>query len=651
MSIVRLDFETRSTVDIKATGVYPYAAHPSTDIWCMAYAFDDEEPLLWRPDLPADPRLVEHIKAGGEMHAWNAQFERNMWGIMRRRYGWPMVDLGQWHCSMALAASYGLPLSLDQSSRALGLDITKDSEGHRLMMQMCRPRRVEGDKVVWWDVAEKLIRLGEYCKQDVRTERAVSQRLEPMPDSERRVWLLDQTINDRGMGLDHELAQAAMEFSEIAVDKANRELASLTDGEVSITNAASLASWLNKNGMSTKGVAKAAVSEMLKRPSTEVVEKVLRIRQEAAKSSAAKYDTMLAWGSAPDGRMHGMLQYHGAHTGRWAGRGPQPQNFPRGTVENIEAFVPLVLERDVETVDLLAPPMEVVSTMLRSAMKAAPGRRLLAADYAAIEARVVAWLAGQSDLVADFAAGRDIYKVLASDIFGVPVDSIGKGSMERFVGKTAVLGLGFQMGAGRFKDTCYLQGGVTISDDLAKRTVDAYRTKYDSIKRLWAALESAAICAVSGEPKKLKACDVSYRYDPESNFLFCRLPSGREIKYFDPIVQDEPLPWDAAQTRPRVTVMGMDSFTKQWTRYGLYGGLQTENIVQAVARDLLAEAMLRLEESGYAVVLTVHDEVICERDKGAGSLEEFMELMKTTPSWADGCPVNVEGWEGERYKK
>lgn len=648
MSVVFLDFETRSTVGLPNTGVYPYAEHPDTGIWCMAYAFDDEEPQVWLPtDGNLPDRLAQHIWNGEEMHAWNAQFERLVW--RHKMTAWVEPTLTQWHCTMARAATYGLPLHLAQAASALLVDEQKDMEGKRLMMQMSRPRRLDEDgRPVWWDDPDKLRRLIEYCKQDVRTERAIHHKLQEPSCSERRIWVLDQQINDRGVGLDLPLIEAAKECAEVALEQANTRLEEITNGEVTaVSEVVSLTAWLNKH-TPCDSVAKPAVEDMLAREVPADVREALMLRREAGKSSVAKLATMLDYRAA-DGRAHGLLQYMGASgTGRWAGRGIQPQNFPRGVVKDVENFIPAVLNKNLDAIRSAgAAPMEVISSMLRSTFIAKPDHRFIVEDYNAIEARVLAWLAGQEDLIELFRTGGKVYETMAATIFDVPVESVAKGSKERHVGKEAVLGLGYQMGWSKFQARCASQAKVQLSDEKAREAVTAYRAKNDKIARLWSSMEQAALSATNLRPVRIAGGKIEFFRSGE--WLVMRLPSKRTLKYFKPRAVERETPWGATKTGVMVT--GVNSTTKQWGNQYLYGGLLVENAVQAIARDLLADAMVKLDDAGYPIVLTVHDEVVVEPQYGFGSQEEVERIMQTVPDWAVGCPVTVEGWEGERYKK
>lgn len=647
MSRVHIDFETRSLIDLRSCGVYKYVEHPSTDIWCMAYSFDDEDEVLcWEPGQTCHDRLLEHLRFGGEIHAWNAQFERTLWRIMHDRYGWPKTFLRQFHCTMARAAAHGLPLSLDSAAKALGAP-EKDTEGAGLMMRMCRPRSTKGGKVVWWNEREKLDRLIAYCKQDVRVEKAMFGQLNALSPKERRVWILDQQINDRGVPVDRELLNAAKYCAEIATERANQRLAEVTNGEVlSVTAVADLAAWITAHGVECDSVAKDAVKEMLSQEPPADVREVLEIRAEAGKSSVAKLDSMIEYAGVDDDRMRGLLAYHGASTGRWAGRGPQPQNFPIPIVADPERFIPFVLARDVDAIEKLGQPLPVLSSLLRSGIKASAGGRLLAADYAGIEARVVAWLAGQEDLLELFRRKEDVYKDMAKSIYTVPVADVNP--TQRKVGKEAVLGLGFQMGADKFQANVKKKTGMDLSVDFCKEVVAAYRTKYPKIPKLWGALQEAAIIATRDlKTVRLKTCSITFKREGE--WLYCILPSGRRLSYYKPRVTPRETPWGTM--RDSLSHHGFSSITKQWGPLHLYGGLLTENVTQAVARDIMVEGMLELDRVGYPIILTVHDEIIAEQKGSDGTLEQFERIMSTVPAWATGCPISVESWEGERYKK
>lgn len=655
-----IDFETRSAVDLKATGVYPYAESETTDVLCMAYAFDDEEVELWVPGEPVPLRIVEHVIDGGAMRAWNASFERTIWrAILRPRYGFPHVHDEQWHDTAAEAAAMALPRSLDQASKVTGVAEEKDDAGYRLMLQMSKPRRRDPDgTIVWWDTPAKLERLYAYCKQDVRTERAIAKVVRRLTPHEREIFLLDQRVNDRGVRVDLALVDAAQVVADIGTERANVVLRQLTNGTVSeVTNHAKLAEWLRSQGVDTDSVAKPVVAELLEGDDlTPIVRQALETRADAGRTSIAKLKAFVDV-AGKDGRARGLLFYHAASTGRWGGKLLQPHNFPRGEVEDVERFIPLVMQHDYDTIDLVEHPIVVVSSMLRSMLTAEPGHDLVVADFSAIEARVVNWLAGQEDVLALFRQYDktqdkrfEPYTVNATKLYNIPFEQVQK-FPHRQLGKAQELGCGFGMGPAKFVTSAKDVYGLTITDVEAKRAVDAYRATHKMVKAFWYETENAVKEAITvpgapvtfGDRGRLKAVVAGA-------YLYIVLPSGRPLVYAAPRIVMAPPPWGGPD-HPQIEISCVNGYTRKWGRERVYGGLLVENITQAVARDLMADAMLRGEARGYLPVLSVHDEVVAEVPKDFGSVEEFEAIMCELPAWAEGCPVAAEGWRGERYRK
>jgi DNA polymerase len=635
--IVSIDFETRSAVDLRKTGVYIYADDDSTDIWCMAYAFDDEEPKLWTPDMEMDVRLEDYIVEGGKLRAWNANFERVIWNkIMVERYKWPRTRSSQWFCTMAQASAMGLPRALGQAADVLGVEQQKDKTGQGLMLRMARPRKTKADGThTWWNTPDKMQALFDYCLQDVRTEVSVAERLIEMDEQERQVFLLDQRVNDRGVMLDRDLLERVRVLADNSKEDIDAEIARLTKGQVTgATKGVDLVKWLNAYGISTKSVDKQHVTRMLDLPNLHpVIRKVLMLRQDGAKSSTAKLDSMESAAGADD-RMRGLLVYHGAATGRWSGKLVQPQNFPRPSRSQDELNEIIAKLKDDQSVVDHGAGTLIASDLLRSMLIAKPGHRLLFADYAAIEARVLAWLAGETELVKTFAAGGDVYKVMAKDIYNKPVDKID--GNERQVGKMAILGCGYGMGGKRFAEQCKAMG-IEVDSEEAKRIVYVYRESNSAISNYWRDIED----------EFLENC----REVISQSGQFARLPlkSGRCLTYHNPRIVERETPWSAK--REAVEVDTLNSVTRQWTSQIIWGGLLTENVVQATARDLMAGAMMRLEMAGYPVIMSVHDEIICEVPDNHGTLAEMIDLMVEVPAWAKGCPIAAEGKEGPRYEK
>lgn len=616
----------------------------------MAWAFDDEEPEIWIPGKPLPVRIIEHIEDGFEIRAWNAQFERVIWKdlMIRRGYAPICPTLDQWVCSAAEAAAMSLPRHLGGAAQVLGIEQQKDDEGYRLMLRMTRPRKIhDNGRIEWWDVPEKLERLYAYCKQDVRTERAVIRSLRRLTAREREIYLLDQRINDCGVRIDRVLVQASQGIVSEGVQRADDEIYKITAGAVAgVTSAGPMRLWLG-----VESIAKDEVKALLESDLPDDKRRVLEIRSDAGRSSVAKLDSMLEV-ACNDDRVRGLLLYHGAGTGRWTGKLIQPQNFPRGEVDDIESFIPLVMAGDYDTIDLFHHPIVVISSMLRSMITAAPGYDLISADFSAIEARVLNWLAGQDDIVELFRRGEDVYKYNAARLFQIPISEVKK-FPHRQTGKFQELGCGFGMGAKKAvsaADTAQY-GYLKMSEERAKEIVDAYRATHKQVVSYWYECNDAAIEAVNSP-------GVAIRVGPLKNvtfikagaYLYIVLPSGRPLAYAAPKVVDAMTPW--GQMKPSVEFSGVDSYTHQWGRMRLYGGLIVENIVQAVARDFMAEAMLRVEAAGYGTpVLSVHDEIVNEVPEGFGSLEEYESIMRQLPAWGGDCPVATEGWRGFRYRK
>lgn len=694
---LHLDFETLSTVDLRKAGVHVYAADSTTDILCCAYAFGDEDPEIWYPGNPLPQRVIDHVRAGGEIHAWNAAFERWLWWRVWGRYGMPRPKLVQFFDTAADAAALALPRSLDQAAKALGLEVAKDAEGYRLMMQMCKPRTSKDGKYTWWHQdtkvgQEKILRLGAYCKTDVVVERAVSRRIRPLGKSERETYLMDQRMNDRGMQIDLDLVNAAQRMVEEANRRGNAELHELTNGRViKVTKVGDMKDWLAANGVTVENLRKETVRDLLGEFENlpDDVRRLLQLRQELGKSSTAKLNAMLIVG--PNGRARGLFLYHGAGTGRWAGKLIQLQNFPRPTVGcaddcaskrkdkktgkslkcncgGIERFIPLVMDDEFDLIESENAALLVISSLLRSMLTAGPGNRLLAGDYAQIEARIVAWIAGQDDLCELFATGGKIYETMGAFIYGKPVESIRKADYERQVGKNTVLGCGFGMGADTFVSQAKTQTGLDIPLEDAEKAVAGYRKLYPKIPQFWKDIQNAAMRAIQ-DPGSVQTCgrNNSIKYSVRGQFLWCFLPSGRPLAYAKPTIKKR-----VVQPKDRVIVnedgttsiekrkpfeslsisyMGVNPKTKKWSRQWAYGGLLTENVVQAMARDLLVAAHKRHEAAGYMPVLTAHDEAVSEAPIGHGSLENYLDLMRELPEWAEGLPVEVEGWEGHRFRK
>jgi DNA polymerase len=424
----------------------------------------------------------------------------------------------------------------------------------------------------------------------------------------------------------------------------NAELSTLTDNCVTkATQRAKMLNWFGENGLDLNDTQKETIDGLDHTALSAPVSRAVTILRALGRSSTAKYQRMDDW-MCPDARVRGGLLYHGAGTGRWSGAGVQPHNFVKGTVKDQEALWATLKASDrTQIAELYNGVMEALSNGLRGTIIAAPGKSLFVADYAAIEARVVMWLAGEAEALEMFRDGKDIYKVLASEIYSLGLDEIT--GPQRQLGKQGILGCGFGMGWSKFIATC-AKYGIEVSDELGQQVVNAYREKYWRVKNLWYDQEAAALKAV--RTKQPVECGYVI-WVVEGDFLFCQLPSERRIAYPFPQIRPRETPW--GEMKAALTFMGIHPITKKWVRQGTYGGSVVENMTQGIARDLLVEALLLCEQSGiFLPVLSVHDESICEADCAA-NLAHFTKLMTHVPKWAAGLPIAVESWVGKRYRK
>lgn len=673
MTEISLDFETRSAADLRKTGAYKYAQDPSTDVWCAAYSAAEEDPILWTPDEPEEfpgcYKTLQELAADPAVtfRAWNAPFERAIWReIMHRRYGFPDIPLERWVCTAAEARAMNLPGKLDDAARVLSVVEQKDMAGHRLMMRMAKPRAtLPGGLHTWWDDAERRHRLYEYCKQDVRTEQAIAARLQRLSDYERQVWLMDQRANDRGILVDVPLAKAARQVALTVAKTADTGVHSITGGDVDkVSNVGRLKKWMDVLGVPVDTLNKKALAELLNRDDLPLpVREALEIRVEAGKSSVKKIEAMLNAACA-DGALRGLLLYWGAGTGRWAGRLVQPQNFPARTrafpdwwVEALfdapDAVIEAVLRQDVQALEMEGPALEVLALLLRPMLVARPGKALVAADYSAIEARVIAWLCDEEWRLEVFRTHGKIYEASASMMFKVPLEKIKKGQPEyslRQKGKVAELALGFQGGVNALITMGAYEMG--LDDEELPEIVRLWREASPNIKAGWYELQETALQAVRFPGKVTECLQGRVRFKVSGGWLWMKLPSGRRLAYCQPKLVHKPAPWDPEKLLPGIEAWSVDSKTKKWSKRSLYGGLLMENLVQATARDLMADAMLRLESGGkYAVLASVHDEIITEADESDADPRELERIMCQLPAWAEGCPVAAEGYAARRYRK
>lgn len=707
-----VDFETASPTDLRKSGVYRYAEDPNTLTWGFSYCIGHGPIKQWRPGYPDPVDLLDHIRAGGTVVAHNAAFERTIWNwYIRRRHcpHWPELKISQQSCTMARAAAMSYLQDLERLGAIIGLDQQKDVEGAALMKKMMRPRKINKDgTIIWWDEPENRDRVMTYCDQDVRTEREADDKLPDLTPFEHALWQFDQLINDRGIKVDVPTIVRATDMVTLAKRKADAEMARLTDGHVKkCTETGQIVEWLNMRGIMTTTFQKGDhddILEIARRTDDKTAEAVVELRRSSGKTSVAKYDAMLECVCSDD-RIRGLLNYHGAGPGRWAGRLVQPQNFPRVDYDHENPQVQflvnylsgqeLPISEVYELTEMgIGKPLHWLSKSLRGMIIAEAGNKLIGGDFSNIEGRVNAWLAGEHwKLDAfrqyDLGLGPDLYKVAYGRSFGVELDTITK--PQRQIGKVQELASGYQGGVGAYmkmgptynlkpldlvapaKEAMGAEAWDKTAARFAKATdkhgldeepwtaikliVTAWRAAHPAIVQSWWELGDAAVEAVDTPGTPVYVYNGRVAYLCVDGWLYCQLPSGRVICYAAPYVHETVVTLvnkdgeEYDRISRTVAFMGRDPTTGQWRRKHLYGGLQCENIVQGTARDLMAEAMFRVEGAGYPVILTVHDEILSEVRKDFGSENEYAAIMSVLPTWAEGLPVSVGAFEDERYVK
>lgn len=645
MQTLSIDLETFSSQLLAKTGVYRYVESPDFEILLFAYCVDGGP--VQQIDLACGEKIPSEILSALEDEtvtkwAFNANFERI---CLSRFLGYPTGDYlepDSWKCSMVWAAYMGLPLSLEGVGAVLGLEKQKLTEGKDLIKyfcQPCAPTKSNGQRTrnLPEHAPDKWLAFKRYNIRDVETEMSIQSRLSkyPVPDSVWEEYHLDQEINDRGVGLDMELVRQAIQMdgrSRSELTQAMKELTSL-DNPNSVQQ---MKQWLADNGMETDTLGKKAVAELLKTAPPEL-QKVLTLRQQLAKSSVKKYQAMETAVCA-DGRARGMFQFYGANrTGRWAGRIIQMQNLPQNHLDDLSEARGLVRVGDFDALEMLYEDVpDTLSQLIRTAFVPQENRKFIVADFSAIEARVIAWLAGEKWRQDVFAEGKDIYCASASQMFGVPVEKHGVNGHLRQKGKIAELALGYGGSVGALKAMGALEMG--LQEDELPALVSAWRQANPKIVQFWWAVDRAAMDAVT---RKTTTKTHGIIFSARNGMLFITLPSGRSLAYVKPKIGENRFGGDC------ITYEGVGG-TKKWERLESYGPKFVENIVQATSRDILCYAMRALR--CCSIVMHIHDEVVIEADRRM-SLQAVCDQMGRTPPWANGLQLHADGYETDFYKK
>lgn len=649
---LHLDIETYSEEDLAKVGVYKYVEHPSFEILMIAYAFNDEEVDIidlkqgeeipeWLLKALVNPEIIKT--------AHNANFERT---CLQKALGVPMPP-EQWYCTAVRASTLGLPRSLDEVGRVLGLpeDKAKMKAGKALIRYFsmpCKPTKRNGERTrnlprhepEQWEIYKR------YCKQDVEAEREIDKLMSKYPEmleTEHQLWCLDQYINEKGVLIQTELVNNILEYNSTHEDELLERAKELTglDNPKSISQAKE---WLAEQGLETESLTKDIVKGLIKETDDQEIQEFLEIRQQLGKTSVSKYDAIKR-AINEDNRVRGILQFYGAErTGRWAGRIIQPQNLPRNNMKNIDMVRELVIVNDFDLLEMLyGNLMQVFSELIRTAIIAPEGYTFIVADYSAIEARVIAWLAEEKWRMDVFASHGKIYEASAAQMFKVPIDSITKDSPERAKGKVAELALGYQGSISALQAMGAEEMG--LSENEMKALVDRWRNANPNIVKFWYNTESLAKAAIKS-PGTIKRGPRGIEFQMIHDSLFIKLPSGRRLAYKNAKIVE-------GAYKEEIIYDGKDQTTGRWGKVKTYGGKLVENITQAVARDCLGAALLALYKAGYMATFHVHDEVVIEvpiatKDK---AMADITRLMALDLPWTKGLILTADAFETKYYMK
>lgn len=657
---INADFESYSEADIKIVGAHHYARHRTTDLICLAYCFDDEEPLIYIAGEEAPFDLFEAIAEGSLVYAWNTTFEYIMWEeVCVKKLGWPPIPFDQWRDTQAIASTFGLPLALGNCGKALGLDMQKDKRGDELIKLLCKPQKITKKQKLKRFTPEShpelFDEMYEYCKQDVRSERAILKALPwELQGNELETWRIMLKKNTRGIPMDTELVDSVVEIVEEYLEEVEQMLPILTGGVVkTIGQRKVIMEWCEEQGYELPGFTAEDVEAALKDPEIENypgVKNILEMRTLAGKSSIKKF-VKIQEAVCSDGRIRDCLKYHKAPTGREGGRLLQPQNLPRAEVEDTEDAIARFKTKSMEIVlEQYSDLLYTASALIRPSICAPKGRKFVVSDYSSIENRVVCWLAGQDDILQKLEGGVCLYTDMAATLYNVDYSEIPKESERRRHGKLTVLGAGYGMGWRTFLADCAARGFILTATE-AKRTIDIFRDKYNMVKALWYGLKDAAEEATINPGEMTSYGMIQFMH--HENYLFMVLPNGKTIAYPNARYETTMAPWG------ETTAVTHDRFASgKIGRASLSPGRLAENAAQGTAREVLMEAQIDLENHfklpewrEHETILTVHDEVVIEAPTLGISIDEVNEILCNRSAAFIGLPLKAAGFETIRYHK
>lgn len=675
-----IDYETRSKAPLSgpaSIGSIGYAEHESTSILCVGLKINDGPVRIWIPERAPMPDDLWECFKHGKMIAHNAQFERAITKYVLSRYETLTPEQREflfnhagephrWKCTAAKAAASSLPRKLEEACRVMELETQKDLRGHKLILKYCKPRKPsKNNPKEWWDNKAELRAIYRYCITDVKAEYELDHAIPDLTPSEQEVWELDQKINDRGVLIDIETVRLIIAMIREEKDFITKKVQELSNGEIEKpTQTAKLLLWLNTHGANMLNVQAATMRDKLETKIPSKVREMLEHRQAASKTSLSKYNAMLRLVGS-DNRVKELLLYCGAdRSGRWSGKRLQPQNFPRPTPYlqkmgfNSDEAIELIKTGDLSAIRKKYGPtkvMDVFASCIRGMIIPSPGYEFFDADFSAVEARLAFWFAEHEEGLKAYRDGRKLYEEMASEAFNIPVEQIGKDSLERFVGKESILGCQYGMGAPKFLSQCHKKDMKQVTLEIAKKAVYAYRKRHYPVVLAWNAIEHAVVKAIQ-HPGKIFKTNRVFIY-VRNNFLIIKLPSGRKLRYFKPRVVQKQI---YGKMKPKIRFWGkgwtVNAETgkpkREWCELTGWGGIFFNHIVQGTARDFMVHGIKRIENASYRFLVSIHDEGLSERKIGCGTLSEYIQLMAgDLPIWGKSAPITAEGWVGSRYRK
>jgi DNA polymerase len=664
-----LDYETRSTGDLKIIGPIEYSKIDETSILCVAYKINDGPVKLWIPERCAMPNDLWQAFQHGILIAHNAGFERAITKYCLTRYDTltPLqkqilasIPVYRWKCTAAKAAMSSLPRALGDACDALELPIRKDMEGNRLMKKYMKPRKPsKHNPAKWWSDKKELRRIYRYCIEDVKAEYALDKAVPDLSEIETAIWQLDQVVNSRGILIDIPTVKLILEMIAEENARITKEVLAMNDGEFKPTQRAKMLEWLNAKGAALPNLTAGTIKQALERKNlSEPIRLMLFARQNASKTSTAKYIKMVK-AVGEDNRARELLLYAGAvPTARWTGKRLQPHNLPRPSIADFDsdAAIRIIKSDGISGLRAKYGPtkvMDVLSSCIRGMFIASDGCELFCADFASVELNIGFWIAEHIEgltAISEKPSGF-LYAQMAGATFGlspeVYLDKKFKETFERFIGKETMLGAQYGMGWKRFLQRLHDLGKTEVTAHTAKKAIYTYRKVHAPIAEIWDQLQSTIIAAIKHPDKKYKVTKV--KIFMQGDFLHIKIPSGRHLKYYKPRLSQKQLA--SGHLVPQIHYWASDS-KYGWCEVSAWGAIFFNHIVQGTARDFMAHGAMNIEREKYKFLLSVHDEALAEREKGKGNLKEFIKLMAgTPPAWGKDCPISAEGWVNDRYKK